>query len=246
MLFVSQLPPAGDLRACLGFYATAAVALAASIVATVARRPTGSIAGFALLSAALIGMLLLQNAPWTVVAALAVHAAFLVVLPRFCCDNDHGVGRSRRVASWKSFLPTRLAAITPPYNPADADAASREPLLSAAVGGVVFVVPAVALDRALEGADAGLAHNTLVLGAAVFAVGLVGFLARRPIVARLLSLGVMSQAVALVLAAWARFHDAVDVQTLVVLVLAVAVCHAATILVLPRLSSPDRTPEEDG
>ncbi|HBO44768.1 MAG TPA: hypothetical protein DD670_12730, partial [Planctomycetaceae bacterium] len=121
------------------------------------------------------------------------------------------------------------------------------PLLSAAVGGVVLVVPAVALDRALDAADVGLTHNTLVLGAAVFAVGLVGFLARRPIVVQLFTLGVMSQAVALALATWGRFHDAVvDVQTLVVLALAVAACHAATIVVFPRLFRPDRMPRNDG
>lgn len=77
-----------------------------------------------------------------------------------------------------------------------------------------------------------LLQNALVVGAALFALGLVGILARRNLIVMFLSAELMLQGVAVSLVAWSRFHGDWGGQVLVIFVLTVAACEAAVALVL--------------
>jgi NADH:ubiquinone oxidoreductase subunit K len=76
-----------------------------------------------------------------------------------------------------------------------------------------------------------LLQNALVVGAALFALGLVGMLARRNLIVMFLSAELMLQGVSVSLVAWSRFHGDWGGQILVILVLTVAACEAALALV---------------
>ena len=77
-----------------------------------------------------------------------------------------------------------------------------------------------------------LLQNALVVGAALFALGLVGILARRNLIVMFLSAELMLQGVSVSLVAWSRFHGDWGGQVLVIFVLTVAACEAAVALVL--------------
>jgi len=77
-----------------------------------------------------------------------------------------------------------------------------------------------------------LLQNALVVGAVLFALGLVGMLARRNLIVMFLSAELMLQGVSVSLVAWSRFHGDWGGQVLVIFVLTVAACEAALALVL--------------
>jgi len=77
-----------------------------------------------------------------------------------------------------------------------------------------------------------LVLNALVVGAALFALGLVGILARRNLIVMFLSAELMLQGIAVSLVAWSRHHGDWGGHVLVILVLTVAACEAAVALVL--------------
>ena len=77
-----------------------------------------------------------------------------------------------------------------------------------------------------------LLQNALIVGAALFALGLVGILARRNLIVMFLSAELMLQGVSVSLVAWSRFHGDWGGQVLVIFVLTVAACEAAVALVL--------------
>ena len=77
-----------------------------------------------------------------------------------------------------------------------------------------------------------LLQNALVVGAVLFALGLVGILARRNLIVMFLSAELMLQGVSVSLVAWSRFHGDWGGHVLVIFVLTVAACEAAVALVL--------------
>lgn len=80
--------------------------------------------------------------------------------------------------------------------------------------------------------EVALLHNYLVVGALVFSIGLVGFLARRNMIVMFLSAEMMLQGVSISLVAWSRFHQNWDGQMLVIFVITMAACEAAIALAL--------------
>jgi len=78
----------------------------------------------------------------------------------------------------------------------------------------------------------GLLHDGLLVGAILFAVGMVGLLARRNLIVMFLSAELMLQGVSVSLVSWSRFHGDFGGHVLVVLVLTVAACEAAVALVI--------------
>lgn len=76
-----------------------------------------------------------------------------------------------------------------------------------------------------------LAHYLLV-SATMFAIGLVGFLARRNLIVMFLCTELMFQAAGLALIAFSRFHLEHSGQTFVVFVLTIAAAEAAMALAL--------------
>jgi NADH-quinone oxidoreductase subunit K len=88
--------------------------------------------------------------------------------------------------------------------------------------------------------------NYLSIGAALFALGMIGFLARRNLIVMFLSAEMMLQGVALTLVAFGRYHGNWTGQVLTIVILTVAACEAsiglALILILfNRKSSLDVT-----
>jgi NADH-quinone oxidoreductase subunit K len=75
-------------------------------------------------------------------------------------------------------------------------------------------------------------QNYLVVGAILFALGLVGFLARRNFIIMFLSAEMMLQGVAINLVAFARYRGNLQGQVFVLLLLTVAACEAAIALAL--------------
>lgn len=75
-------------------------------------------------------------------------------------------------------------------------------------------------------------HDYLVIGAILFGLGMVGFLARRNLIIMFLSAEMMLQGVALNLAAFAHYHGNLQGQAFVLFLLTVAACEAAIALAL--------------
>jgi NADH-quinone oxidoreductase subunit K len=78
---------------------------------------------------------------------------------------------------------------------------------------------------------APLVLNGLVVGAMLFALGLVGILARRNLIVMFLSAELMLQGVSVSLVSWSRHHGDWGGHVLVIFVLTVAACEAALALV---------------
>ncbi len=79
---------------------------------------------------------------------------------------------------------------------------------------------------------AALLHNYLVVGAILFALGLIGFLARRNLIIIFLSAEMMLQGVALNLVAFARYWGDLQGQAFTLFVITVAACEAGIALAL--------------
>ena len=75
-------------------------------------------------------------------------------------------------------------------------------------------------------------ESYLLVGAALFVLGMVGFLTRRNMILLFLSAEMMLQGVALNLVAFARYHGNLGGQVLTLFVVTVAACEAATALAL--------------
>lgn len=73
-------------------------------------------------------------------------------------------------------------------------------------------------------------HGYMILGAMLFAVGLVGFLARRNLIVVFLSTEVMFQGVLLNLVGFGRFHRQLDGQAFAMFLLVVAAVEAGLAL----------------
>ena len=78
---------------------------------------------------------------------------------------------------------------------------------------------------------APLVLNGLIVGAMLFALGLVGILARRNLIVMFLSAELMLQGVSVSLVSWSRHHGDWGGHVLVIFVLTVAACEAAVALV---------------
>jgi len=75
-------------------------------------------------------------------------------------------------------------------------------------------------------------HHYLVVGAALFALGMVGFLARRNLIVMFLSAEMMLQGVALNFVAFARYRGNLQGQAFTLFILTVAACEAGVALAL--------------
>ncbi|HEY7154878.1 MAG TPA: NADH-quinone oxidoreductase subunit NuoK [Gemmataceae bacterium] len=75
-------------------------------------------------------------------------------------------------------------------------------------------------------------HHYLIVGAILFALGLVGFLARRNLIVMFLCVEMMLQGVALNLVAFARYRGNLQGQVFTLFILTVAACEAAIALAL--------------
>lgn len=84
----------------------------------------------------------------------------------------------------------------------------------------------------MPNAELNLLINYLTVGAIVFAIGLVGFIARRNLIVMFLCAEMMLQGVSITLVAFSRFHNDWGGQMLVVFIIAVAACEAAIALAL--------------
>jgi NADH-quinone oxidoreductase subunit K len=76
-----------------------------------------------------------------------------------------------------------------------------------------------------------LLQNALLVGAMLFALGLVGILTRRNLIVMFLSAELMLQGISVSLVAWSRYHGDWGGHVLVIFVLTVAACEAAVALV---------------
>ncbi|HYT88570.1 MAG TPA: NADH-quinone oxidoreductase subunit NuoK [Gemmataceae bacterium] len=75
-------------------------------------------------------------------------------------------------------------------------------------------------------------HGYLVVGAILFVLGMIGFLARRNLIIMFLSAEMMLQGVAVNLVAFAHYRGNLQGQVLTLFILTVAACEAAISLVL--------------
>jgi NADH-quinone oxidoreductase subunit K len=75
-------------------------------------------------------------------------------------------------------------------------------------------------------------YNYLVVGAVLFALGTVGFIARRNLIIMFLSAEMMLQGVSLNLVAFSRLHGNMSGQTFTLFILTVAACESALAMAL--------------
>ena len=80
-------------------------------------------------------------------------------------------------------------------------------------------------------APSALVIDGLVVGAILFALGLVGILARRNLIVMFLCAELMLQGISVSLVSWSRHHGDWGGHVLVIFVLTVAACEAAVALV---------------
>jgi NADH-quinone oxidoreductase subunit K len=95
-----------------------------------------------------------------------------------------------------------------------------------------------------------LLRNYLLVGAALFALGMLGFLARRNVIVMFLSVEMMLQGTALSLVGFGRYHGTWTGQVFTIVILTVAACEASIALALVvvlynRISSLDVTLVQD-
>lgn len=81
-------------------------------------------------------------------------------------------------------------------------------------------------------AETAMLHNSLLVGALLFGIGLIGFLSRRNMIVMFLCAEMMLQGVSVTLVAWGRYHNDWGGQVLVVFILTVAACEAGIALAL--------------
>ncbi|WP_165221507.1 NADH-quinone oxidoreductase subunit NuoK [Aquisphaera insulae] len=77
-----------------------------------------------------------------------------------------------------------------------------------------------------------LLRNYLLVGAALFALGMLGFLSRRNLIVMFLSAEMMLQGTALSLVAFGRYHGNWTGQVFTIVILTVAACEASIALAL--------------
>ena len=75
-------------------------------------------------------------------------------------------------------------------------------------------------------------YNYLVIGAILFALGMIGFLVRRNMIVMFLCAEMMLQGISVSLVAWGRYHANWGGQMLVIFILTVAACEAAIAMAL--------------
>src|SRR6266702_7237523 len=75
-------------------------------------------------------------------------------------------------------------------------------------------------------------QNYLVVGAVLFGLGMIGFLARRNFIIMFLSAEMMLQGISINLVAFARYRGNLQGQAFVLFILTVAACEAAIALAL--------------
>jgi NADH-quinone oxidoreductase subunit K len=80
--------------------------------------------------------------------------------------------------------------------------------------------------------EQALLANYQIVGAILFALGIVGFLSRRNLITIFLAAEIMLQGVSLSLIAWSRFYNDWGGQMLVLFIIAVAACEAAIALAM--------------
>ncbi len=78
--------------------------------------------------------------------------------------------------------------------------------------------------------ETALLNNTLIVGAMLFGIGMVGFLSRRNMIVMFLCAEMMLQGVSVSLVAWGRYHNDWGGQLLTIFILTVAACEAAIAL----------------
>ncbi len=83
--------------------------------------------------------------------------------------------------------------------------------------------------------DLALLQNTLLVGAILFALGLVGFITRRNLIVMFLCAEMMLQGVSVSLVGWGNYRNDWGGQMLVIFIMAVAACEAAIALALVLL-----------
>jgi NADH-quinone oxidoreductase subunit K len=81
----------------------------------------------------------------------------------------------------------------------------------------------------------------LMIGAALFALGMLGFLARRNMIVMFLSAEMMLQGAALSFVAFGRYHGTWTGQVLTIVILTVAACEAAIALALILILYKERS-----
>ena len=77
-----------------------------------------------------------------------------------------------------------------------------------------------------------LLRSYLLVGAALMAIGMLGFLARRNLIVMFLSAEMMLQGVALTLVGFGRYHGNLTGQVFTIVILTVAACEASIALAL--------------
>ena len=95
-----------------------------------------------------------------------------------------------------------------------------------------------------------LLRNYLLVGAALFALGMLGFIARRNLIVMFLSAEMMLQGVGLSLVAFGRYHGNWSGQIFTIVILTVAACEASiamalVVVLFNRRSSLDVTLWQD-
>lgn len=80
--------------------------------------------------------------------------------------------------------------------------------------------------------EISLVQNYLLMGAALFSLGLTGFLVRRNLIVMFLCAEMMLQGISLSLTAWGRYHGDWGGQMLVIFIITVAACEAGIALAL--------------
>jgi NADH-quinone oxidoreductase subunit K len=80
--------------------------------------------------------------------------------------------------------------------------------------------------------EAALLYQSLLVGALLFGIGMIGFLSRRNMIVMFLAAEMMLQGVSVSFVAWGRYHDDWGGQIVVIFSLTVAACEAAIALAL--------------
>lgn len=241
------------LAPAVGFYALAGASLVAAGFVVASRRAIHAARGFALMLLAVAGLLAYLEAPLPAAVLVIGVAGALVLAWRFPAKLDAvrltspGVEGQREpllACAAAALLAATLIGVVQFALVAEAnpDRGERGPAVVPPPDRVKSAD--LSLRNGPAAHDYHLLNNSLVVGALLFGLGVIGFACRREVVAIILSAGVMLQGVVLTLVAFGGFHGEGPVRAFSLAVLLSALVEGAAALAI--VGSPVRREDSSG
>lgn len=214
LAFAAEGEPRGHWALDAVFHAFALGAVVAAVGTLVARDAVRSMTSFGVCSLGVAGLLFVQGQP--LVAVVVWTACAVVALTAF-------------------FVARTTAQPNGSSSPARGDHNCREPLSSSILGAALACVVYTAMTTDGSPPGVGPSRNLLLVSVLLLGLGLIGFLARRDVVLRIVCLTMTAMGAAIGVIAWSSAVAGSAGPTLAMGIAVVSACHAGLALAWVRI-----------